>query len=309
MKKRLYVGNKYYGWLYIAPAFLLVMLLIGYPLVKTIDMSFRDYVLTKPADGFSYNHFQNYIKLASDSDLLHVILNTIVFVIAGTGLSFLIGLGLALMVNRLSSGWKRFFSSYFLIPYIIPSIVLTLLWMWIFNPSYGIANYLLSNAGVIAAGIPWFTDAVRGPLAILLLYIYKSAPFHMMMIFAALQTVNLSLYEAVDIDGGSARHKFIYVTAPSIRAVIVTLLSLSAMHCMNFFSPIWLLSQGGPGVSSAPISVYLYTAAFKRYDFGYASSLSVVWMALVGILSGSALIFKSHKGRKRTKKESCHEAE
>ena len=299
MKKKRRIPNRFYGWLYIAPAFLLVIFLIAYPLCKTIDMSLRNVVLTNMGSGTPYNKFGNYIKLLNDSDLGRVLLNTIGFVVIGTGLSFLIGLGLALMVNHLTGGWRRLFSSYFLIPYIVPSIVLTLLWMWLFNPSYGVIDYLLSNAGILSPGAPWFTDPVRSPVAILILYIYKSAPFHMMMIYAALQTVNKELYEAAAIDGGRAWHGFWYVTLPAIRKVVVTLLSLSAMHCMNFFSPIWLLSQGGPGVSSMPISVYLYTVAFKRYDLGYASSVSVVWMLLVGLAAGTILLVTKNGVKRR----------
>lgn len=179
MKKTRRIPNRFYGWLYIAPAFLLVIFLIAYPLCKTIDMSLRNVVLTNVGSGTPYNKFGNYIKLLNDSDLGRVLLNTIGFVVIGTGLSFLIGLGLALMVNHLTGGWRRLFSSYFLIPYIVPSIVLTLLWMWLFNPSYGVIDYLLSNAGILSPGAPWFTDPVRSPVAILILYIYKSAPFHM----------------------------------------------------------------------------------------------------------------------------------
>ena len=178
MKKTRRIPNRFYGWLYIAPAFLLVIFLIAYPLCKTIDMSLRNVVLTNMGSGTPYNKFGNYIKLLNDSDLGRVLLNTIGFVVIGTGLSFLIGLGLALMVNHLTGGWRRLFSSYFLIPYIVPSIVLTLLWMWLFNPSYGVIDYLLSNAGILSPGAPWFTDPVRSPVAILILYIYKSAPFH-----------------------------------------------------------------------------------------------------------------------------------
>ena len=240
MKKTRRIPNRFYGWLYIAPAFLLVIFLIAYPLCKTIDMSLRNVVLTNVGSGTPYNKFGNYIKLLNDSDLGRVLLNTIGFVVIGTGLSFLIGLGLALMVNHLTGGWRRLFSSYFLIPYIVPSIVLTLLWMWLFNPSYGVIDYLLSNAGILSPGATWFTDPVRSPVAILILYIYKSAPFHMMMIYAALQTVNKELYEAAAIDGGRAWHGFWYVTLPAIRKVALGL--LGAVLCNQAFPGIRIFS-------------------------------------------------------------------
>lgn len=297
------IPDRYYGWVYILPALLLVLLLIGYPLYETVKMSFLDQVLTRPTDGDVFVGFDNYAKIAGETNAGRVFVNTLGFVVLGTGLSFVFGFGMALMINQLSPKWKRFFSGYFLIPYIVPSIVLTLLWMWLFNPSYGIVNHLLSGIGLVSPDASWFTDPFRSPLAILILYVYKSAPFHMLMTYAALQTVNHELYEAVAVDGGRAVHKFWHVTLPSISHVLVVLLSLSAMHCMNFFSPIWLLSEGGPSAASMPISVYLYSVAFRRYDFGYASSIAVLWMLFVGLAAGCGLLIaKRQKRRAEVKK-------
>ena len=113
--------------------------------------------------------------------------------------------------------------------------------------------------------------------------VWKGGAFNMIILYAGLQNIPVELYEAASIDGGSARQKFRYVTLPLMRPVITVLLLLSSMYLMQFFTPIWILTRGGPGFTTTTLSIYIYRIAFERYDFGLASALGTLWFIFLMI--------------------------
>lgn len=285
MQTRLRSNKPMFGLLFCLPAFLVMAFVLVYPLAYSVDLSLRRDILVEPNLGTPFVGFANYIRIFHDQTFYVAWQNTVLFVGGGVGGAFLVGLSLALMLNQLSRG-KAFFRSVFLFPYVMPTTGLALLWMWMFNGSYGIVNYLLSQVGITYEFRSWFADPRLAMVPLIGLFVWRGAPFHMLMLLAGMQSIPSDLYEAAKVDGASAIMRFRFVTIPMLRHVIAVVLLLSVMYAMQFFTPIWLLTRGGPGSSTLTLSVYVYRLAFQQYDFGMSSAVGAVWLVVVAIITG-----------------------
>ena len=241
--------------------------------------------LVYPAANDPFIGLENYIRLFTlEPYFAQVLGTTALFVVATVLGGFTLGFILALILQRVTRA-RVFLQTFFLLPYVIPSVALTLLWMWMFNPSYGIVNYVLKEFHLIDEYKRWFVDANLAIVPLMAITIWKGGAFNMIILYAGLQNIPVEFYEAASIDGGSALQKFRYITLPQMRHVITVLLLLSAMYIMQFFTPIWILTGGGPGFSTTTLSIYIYRIAFQRYDFGLASALGTLWFLFLAIVT------------------------
>lgn len=283
-RRRVLMSNRAFGVALVSPAVVLLLLVVVYPVLQAVKLSVQDVVLINPGDT-PYVGLENYRQLILDEpNFWQVWRNTAVFVAAITAGSFAAGFTLALTLRgvRRCRGLLR---TLFLLPYVMPTIVLSLLWLWMFNSTFGIVNYLLDAAGLIDGFRPWFSDATWAFLPVVLLFVWKGAAFQMIMITAGLSRVPASLYDAASVDGAGPMRRFWHVTLPSMRPVLITLALLSVMFGMQQFTPLWLLTQGGPGFSTTTTAIWVYRLAFQRFDFGLAAALGTVWMAALIVLT------------------------
>lgn len=285
-KMSLQTRRKLQPYLYIAPVMILLLLMFGYPLIKSIIMSFQEYKLSR-LDKVSWNNFENYANMFSDKNFLLLLKNSLIYVIASVLGQFLLGLGLALGLNGKFKG-RGVYQSIVFLPWAFSAFVVGLLFRWSFNGEYGVVNDLLMKLGIIDKGISWLGTPGLSLAVVTMAMIWIGVPFFGINILAALQSVPEDIYEAADMDGCGIFRKFFTLTLPYIKPTIIMTVLLRTIWIFNSFDLVVIITEGGPANYSQTLPSYMYTQAFSAYDFGLAGAFGVLLMI---ILTCYALIF------------------
>ncbi|MGM0878204.1 MAG: carbohydrate ABC transporter permease [Bacillota bacterium] len=263
------------GYILIAPAFLLVALIIFYPIIYNIWLSLHE-VSLNPNQADEFIGFENYINLIKDPTFWNSIYVTLIFTIATVGGATLLGFVVALLLNNTFKG-RGFVRSLILLPYVAPIISIVFVWQYMFNPVYGMVNYaLVDQLGILGQSVDWL-DSPRAALWLVILFdIWHLFPFSFMMILAKLQSIDKSLYEAAEMDGANTWHKVRHITLPEISFVLGSLVILRFIWNFYKFDEIYLLTKEVP-----VIGVYTYEAAFATYNHGLAASITATLFVIV----------------------------
>lgn len=255
------------------PALLLVGGIIIYPILNAVYTSFFYYNMT----DFKNIHFvglQNYLDVWKDEAFLASLGNTVRWVAITVAFQFVFGLLLAVLLNRPFRG-RGIVRSISFIPWVTPSVVIALIWSWIYNGNFGILNVLLRRLGVLQENIAWLSNAKVVLYSEIVTMIWQGLPFFTIMILASFQTVPDTLYEAADVEGASEWKKFCCITWPHILPTVVTTMLLRIIWVFNNVDVLYLMSGGGPGYSSMTLSLNAYIKAQKSLNFGYGSTIAV----------------------------------
>lgn len=285
-KLSLQTRRKLQPYFYIAPVMILLLLMFGYPLIKSIIMSFQDYRLSR-LDKVSWNNFKNYAAMFSDKNFGLLLKNSVLYVISAVLAQFLLGLGLALALNGKFKG-RGIYQSIVFLPWAFSAFVVGLLFRWSFNGEYGVVNDVLKKLGLIDTGISWLGTPGLSLLVVIFAMIWIGIPFFGINILAALQSVPSDIYEAADMDGCGTIRKFFTLTLPYIKPTIIMTILLRTIWIFNSFDLVVIITEGGPANYSQTLPSYMYTQAFASYDFGLAGAFGVLLMV---ILTLYALIF------------------
>lgn len=265
---------------------ILLLLAFGYPLIKSIVMSFQDYKLSR-LDKVSWNNFKNYIAMFTDKNFLLLLKNSVIYVVVAVLCQFLLGLGLALGLNGKFKG-RGIYQSIVFLPWAFSAFVVGLLFRWSFNGEYGVVNDLLLKLGIIKDKISWLGTPGLSLAVVIMAMIWIGIPFFGINILAALQSVPEDIYEAADMDGCGTFRKFFTLTLPYIKPTIIMTILLRTIWIFNSFDLVVIVTEGGPANYSQTLPSYMYTQAFSSYDFGLAGAFGVLLMV---ILTLYALIF------------------
>ncbi len=265
----------------LAPGVLLLCAVVLYPLIRSLVSAFFRESLLYP--GMSFVGLGNVLDVL-EKDFLRLTSQTLIFTVGATLIPFLIGLALALVLNQRFRG-QTFLRGAFLIPWLIPGVVVSFLWMWIFDANYGVLNGMLMSLGLTDSPIAWLfqTDTARG--ALILAKTWNSFPWIMVMLLAGLQTVPTELHEAAAMDGAGVVRRFFAVTWPHIRGVAGLVILLEFIWNFQHFDMIFVLTGGGPAGTTATFATAVYDTAFKGYDLGHAGALGLLWMVLLTALT------------------------
>jgi multiple sugar transport system permease protein len=260
-------------YLWVAPALLVMLLVIGYPFVYTIDLSFFD---TPPSSAnWYFNGIGNYTQILSDPFFWAVTLNTAFWSVGSTVLAFLIGLGAALVIQREFIG-RSLVRGLLMIPYVISYVAAAYVWRWLYHSDYGLISGVLYDAYLIDSPIN-FLDSTRNVMpSLIVANVWKEFPFAMIMLLAGLQTVPQQLLNAARVDGANAWNRFWHVTVPTLRGVIVITSILLFVGNLNSFGLVWIMTGGGPANASQIWITEVYTLAFQSLQYGRASAYSVI---------------------------------
>ncbi len=270
-----YLSDFQFALILIVPCFIVMGLIIVYPLFRAVFMSFTDYNLLRPQ--FGWVGLQNYLNWFSNEIFWEVLLNTVLFSLSSVGLSLIVGLVLALLLNRDIVG-RRFFRGAILMIWIVPWVVVSFLWLYMFNPNYGLFNYLLYRLGIIDEFLPWFAQPNLAKMSILIVYSWRSIPFMMIMLLAGLQTIPNDVIDAAEIDGAGAIARFRWVTIPYLKQILLIVFLLQTIRLFQEFTLIYLLTGGGPIYATTTLSIHVYQTAFQSYEMGTASAIGVTWL-------------------------------
>ena len=263
----------------IAPAIVVLLSLSIYPLIYSVTISLQ----TQTAEGSSWS-ISNFTRLFTDGFFLAAMAHTFVYATAALILEFSIGLGLALLLNSQIRG-RGFFRAALLIPMMLPAVVVGVVWRLMLNPNFGAINGTLKNFGLNTESLTWTASPRLAMLSVIAVDTWQWTPFVFLVLLAGLQAIPQEPYEAALIDGSSRWQTFRYVTLPLLKPAILIALLLRTMDLLRVFDQIFILTEGGPGFATETISLYIYRAAFRFFDFGYAAAMSFVLLALTNVIS------------------------
>jgi multiple sugar transport system permease protein len=266
-------------YLYLSPALVLLALVMFVPLIVGLSYAFRDIQILNPfATGWvGLAHFE---ALLGDRIFYRALGNTLWWTGGSLILQFGLGLGLALLLNR-PFGGRRLVQAVVFLPWAVPTFLTGLTWAWLFNPVIGPLPHWLAALGILADPHNILGDpaiAMWGPIVA---NVWFGVPFFAITLLAALQAIPSSLYEAAAIDGASAWQAFTKVTLPFLAPIIAITVLLRTIWISNFADLIIVMTNGGPANATQILPSYIFTTAYKKLDFGYASAIATALLALL----------------------------
>jgi multiple sugar transport system permease protein len=269
--------------LWFLPAALLLSVIVFYPVLRTIALSFAHKSL---ATGFrtEFAGIDNFKRSLTDSRFTDSLWTTMVFTVVSVLAEFTIGLLLAMSVTSVRS-WRNAARTMLLVPWTLPTAVTAVLWAWILNDQYGALNGLLMRTGITHTQIAWLATPSTAMTAVIIADVWKTAPFVFVILFAGLQNISQDLYDAIEIDGGGSWSKFRYVTWPHLLPFSFVALIFRIVQSFAIFDLVWVMTGGGPGGATETVSIYTYRTYMRYLDFGYGAALAVVTVALLSIVA------------------------
>jgi len=271
------LSDRTFGVLLTLPALALFAAVIGYPLIGALTTSLYRQSLVIPGRAFA--GLDNF-RAVLDGKFWSVLQNTLVFTIGATAVPVVIGFALALALNTRLRG-RAVLRGLFLFPWVIPGVVVSFVWLWIFNANYGLLNGLLVRLHLVDAPVVWLGRPGTAMAAIVVAKSWASFPWIMVMLLAGLQTVPATLHEAAALDGAGTVARFWHVTLPHLRGILGIVVLLELIWNFQHFDTIYVLTGGGPAGSTTTFAVAVYDTAFKAFDLGTASALGALWLVLL----------------------------
>ncbi len=259
---------------------LYVLFLIG-PLVYDIVMSFFNTSLVLPGLG-SFAGLANYRELFSDSRFWQAMWHTIEFTLISTPPLVLLPLFFAIVVNRISRG-QWFFRLAFFLPYILPSAVVALIWLWLYEPGYGLVDGFFSLIGLGAPG--WLSSTSVALYSIVIVTVWWTIGFNFILYLAGLQDISRDLYEAAALDGASRWKQTWRLTLPLLARTTTLVVVLQVIASLKIFDQIYLITAGGPNYATRSAIEFIYDTGFTSQRVGYASAASLVLFVVILIVS------------------------
>ncbi len=268
------------GLLYITPLVLVLACLLLYPIGYSVIGSLQSKIVGSPG---KYIGLGNYVELLTkDRAFAEVLFNTILYAAASVVFKVLLGFIAALFLNEQVVG-QRFFRGWMMIPWIIPTLVVGLMFRWMFDQTGGVLNFIIQKTGLMKIPPAWLAEKVLARGAVIFANIWRGFPFFMITILAAMQSISNELYEAAEIDGASALQRLRAITIPGVRPVVLIVVILSTIWTFNDFELLWVMTGGGPSFSTHIFVTYAYQLSFLGSRFGYAMAVSLITTPLIVI--------------------------
>ncbi|MEU3887234.1 sugar ABC transporter permease [Streptomyces sp. NPDC029041] len=277
-------GGASVPWLLLAPCLLILALVMGYPLARLVTLSFQKFGQSQlwgfqPAETVG---FDNFAKVLGDGEFWAVVVRTIVFAAGAVVFTMVIGMALALLLQRVSGWLKMLINIVLVASWGMPVIVATTVFKWLFDSDYGVFNALLSKLpGVDMVGHNWFASGPQGLAVIMLLVIWGAVPFVVITLSAGLTQVPKELEEAARLDGAGSWGVFRFVTLPVLKPIIVMLTTLSVIWDMGVFPQVFVMRGGHPEPEFQVLNTYSYDRAFVVNDYGQGSAIALVTVLLL----------------------------
>src|ERR1043166_4375723 len=262
--------------LLLAPTVAVLLALTIYPLIYSIKISFQG-----QAGNWT---LENFVRMASDRFFISALAHTFVYAAVALTLEFLIGLGLALLLNTHIRG-RGLFRALLLLPMMLPPVVVGVVWRLTLNSNFGAVNGTLKSIGVNTDALTWTASPVLAMASVIAADVWQWTPFMFLILLAGLQAIPQEPYAAALIDGSSAWKTFIHVTLPLLKPAILIALLLRSMDLLRVFDHIFIITEGGPGFATETLSLYIYRTAFRFSNFGYAAAMSFVLLLITNVIS------------------------
>lgn len=262
-------------YLYVAPALIVMLIVIGYPIYYTVYLSFFATPPSLSMDDKIWVGLDNYTRILRSESFRDVTKNTLVWTVFSTFFAFVLGFAAALVVQREFIG-RGLVRGILLIPYVISAVAASYIWRWLYHSDSGLISGVLIDFGLIDRPINFLDDIDRVMPSLIVANVWKEFPFAMIMVLAGLQTVPEQLHRAAMVDGAGPWSRFIHVTVPHLKGVIIITTLLLLVTNLNSFTMVYIMTGGGPAGASELWITEIYQLAFGRLRFGLASAYSVI---------------------------------
>ncbi len=269
------------------PALVFLAVVAYLPIAYAVALSFFKKSAFNPA--MKWAGVSNYRYILEEPELWAAFGRSVVFTVGSVALQLALGLVAALLLNRAFRG-LTLVRSLFVLPYLLPSIVVALVFQWLLSPEYGVVNQVLMQAGVVARPINFFGGLGTAMWAVIGMAGWQYGSFATLLILARLQAINPKLYEAAAVSGAGPLRSFRDVTLPALRTTLLVIALLRGIWMFNKFDSIWLVTHGGPLKHTETLPLYAYRLAFEEFDFGLAAAACSVMFVV--LLVGAVVYFK-----------------
>jgi ABC-type sugar transport system permease subunit len=268
------------GYLLVAPLVVCILLLVVYPFVFAIYISFTDRVVGSEGEFIGLS---NYISLANKPDFQAAIRNTIVMVSGIQIIKLGIGLGLAALLNQHIRA-RQFWRGLILLPWAMPAFVAFITWKLLYAPQGGAFNFILISTGLVNTHMDFLSTRELAMPSVIAASVWRGFPFWVISFLAAMQSVPRELYESAALDGAGGWQRFLHVTLPGIRHVVLVVILISTIWTTNSFEAVWLLTQGGPSNATMTFPVLAYYG-LQSLRIGEAAAVSVAMLPIFAVLA------------------------
>lgn len=275
---------------FVLPGVLVTAVLIVYPLFYILTMSFSENAIGQ--SGFA--GFANYVRMFHNPQFSRAVSNTLIWTVYTVVIAFIVGFAMALLINMKGIRLKGLWRSLLFIAWIIPGVVKATAWKWLFTTDGGMINHLLLSTGLISSSVPWLTSPLWAKTALIIVQIWATAPYVMLMMTAGLQQLPEDLYESADLDGASGLQKILHITLPLLKDIGFICLLMLLVWAINEFALIWTMTTGGQNTTTLSLLIY---NQFKVLNLNAASASAVMQLivAMVFAVLYTRLVLREDK--------------
>ncbi len=279
------------GFGFALPFLVVYAVFVVWPIISGLNTSFTNSTLTGGATKFI--GLENYQALIHDSEFWSSMWHTVEFALLSTPPLIVLSLVFALMANREIPG-RWLIRLVFFAPFVLPVSVLGLIWVWLYEPDFGLINGYLGDLHL--GNVNWLDDPHTALLSVVVATVWWTLGFNFVLYLAGLQGISPDIYEAASIDGASSWQQLIRITIPLLRRTTTLIIILQILASLKIFGQIYVMTNGGPGNATRPVVQYIYENGFTSYYTGYASAISYVFFLFVLVISVSQFVFFGRRG-------------
>jgi multiple sugar transport system permease protein len=269
------------GWFLVIPAVLIVVGMIGYPFVEAIRISFTDKMIGRGPGEFV--GLQNYRFILQWPDFRLMVIRTVAFTIAAVITKTVVGLVLALAMNESFKG-RTLLRGIFLLPWILPTYIVALVFRWLLDGQTGVVNQVLTTTGIVDNNIPFLAQKWTAIASLIFVLSWKGYPFYALTFLAGLQTIPPELYDAAKVDGAGRLGRFLYITLPGLRQIMGVVILLSTIWTMNSLEIPMLLTGGGPSNHTEVFPLLTYHLGLQSFRLGEGAAVPILMLPIIGLL-------------------------
>ncbi|MGH7920654.1 MAG: carbohydrate ABC transporter permease [Candidatus Dormibacteraceae bacterium] len=273
------------GYVLLTPALVLLLIFLAYPFVYGVWLAMTDAQIGAPT---KFVGLGNFVYLFTSDPVYHqTLINTFEYTFVTVVIKFFLGLMMAAVLN-LGFRFNRIVRAAMLLPYIVPTVMSTLAWLWMYNSTYSVINWILLH-GLGVQGPIWLSTNPWPMISLMIVNIWRGVPFFGVLLLAAMQSVPNDLHEAGHVDGANAFQRWLFITIPTIRPVILITTLLTIISTFSDFQVIWVLTQGGPVNSTQVLGTYAFSTGIVGTSVGLGASIALTMFPLLVIMTGVVL--------------------
>lgn len=263
-----------WGYFFVLPSLLMFLIFSLYPMIDSIVLSFQRLRLT----GREWVGLQNYARLLDETAFFTILFNTFLYAVLIVPAGLLLSLTMAALIFRLPTPVQTFFKSAFYLPVVTSGVVLSMVWLYLYDPAFGLLNYLLGNVGL--EPVLWLADPTFSLLSIVIMYHASHWGGSIILLTASMGGIPKELYEAAAIEGASILRQVISITVPLLKPALTYVSILGTIASLQIFTEIFVMTRGGPNYATTNMVFSIYEYGFIRFDFGRASAVAVILLVM-----------------------------